>query len=51
MPGARLPARRHSRVPGRGGLIRNGCDSVKKMYENGKMQKLMTEKGVQTQAA
>lgn len=28
-----------------------GCDIVREMYENGELQQLMTEKGVQTQAA
>ena len=28
-----------------------GCDIVKEMYESGELQQLMTEKGVQTQAA
>ena len=28
-----------------------GCDIVREMYETGELQQLMTEKGVQTQAA
>ena len=28
-----------------------GCDIVREMYESGELQQLMTEKGVQTQAA
>ena len=28
-----------------------GCDIVREMYENGELKQLMTEKGVQTQAA
>jgi monothiol glutaredoxin len=28
-----------------------GCDIVREMYENGELQQLMSEKGVQTQAA
>ncbi|MEN8197618.1 MAG: Grx4 family monothiol glutaredoxin [Pseudomonadota bacterium] len=28
-----------------------GCDIVREMYENGELQQLMAEKGIQTQAA